>query len=71
MQIPVRIEGLDNKLSFVWDTDNDVFEIVCKKEIVQVQITKEGNCGHGPFVFDRGKRSGNTFCSRGNFIGLV
>jgi len=52
MHVPVRTDGPDNKLLFEWDTDNDIIEIVHKKELIRVQIIKDGN--HGTYkVLDR------------------
>lgn len=52
MLIPVRSEDSDGKLLFEWDDENNTIEIVHKKEIIKVQLMKNGN--HGTYkVLDR------------------
>jgi len=45
MQVRVHTQSPDHKLLFKWDTDNDVIEIVHKKELIRVQLKKDANRG--------------------------
>ena len=56
MRVLVRTNGHDNKLLFKWDTENDVIEIVHKKELIWVQIIKDGNRGTYRVLDRRSKR---------------
>jgi len=40
MQVRVHTQSPDHKLLFKWDTDNDVIEIVHKKELIRCSLRK-------------------------------
>ena len=56
MRIPVRTYNPNGKLLFVWDTDDNIIEIVRKDEKIRIKLIKNSQLGYY-HVLDRFKKN--------------